>query len=99
LQLISEIGLEEKDILDGKFMKGKGCKKCLNEGYYGRTGIFELLVIDEDIRELILKRASVTDIKKLGLKKGMRTLRMDGIEKVKKGLTTISEVLRVTQDI
>ncbi|MCM8805046.1 MAG: Flp pilus assembly complex ATPase component TadA, partial [Candidatus Omnitrophica bacterium] len=42
LQLISEIGLEEKDILDGKFMKGKGCKKCLNEGYYGRTGIFEL---------------------------------------------------------
>ncbi|MGC8976196.1 MAG: type II secretion system ATPase GspE [Candidatus Ratteibacteria bacterium] len=99
LQLLSEIGLEEKDIREGSFKKGKGCRLCLNEGYYGRTGIFELLVIDEEIRELILKRASVTEIKKVGLKKGMKTLRMDGIEKVKKGLTTISEVLRVTQEI
>jgi len=98
-ELISAIGLEEKDLIDGKFMRGKGCRICLDEGYYGRTGIFELLVIDEEIRELILKRASLSDIKKAGLKKGMRTLRMDGIEKVKKGLTTIQEVLRVTQEI
>jgi len=99
IELISTIGLEEKDIVSGKFMRGKGCRKCLNEGYYGRTGIFELLVIDEEIRELILKRASISDIKKLGLKKGMKTLRMDGIEKVKNGLTTIQEVLRVTQGV
>ncbi len=98
-ELISSIGLEEKDLADGKFMKGQGCRKCLNEGYYGRTGIFELLIIDEEIRELILKRASSSDIKKAGLKKGMKTLRMDGIEKIKKGLTTIQEVLRVTQGI
>lgn len=99
LHLISQLGLQEKDIQEGNFMAGKGCKKCLNEGYYGRTGIFELLIIDEEIRELILKRASVSEIKKTGLKKGMKTLRMDGIEKVKKGLTTFTEVLRVTQDI
>jgi len=96
--LLFEIGLGEKDIAEGKFMKGNGCKKCLNEGYYGRTGIFELLIIDDEIRELILKRASSLDITRAGLKKGMKTLRMDGIEKVKKGLTTISEILRVTQE-
>lgn len=99
LNLISQLGLQEKDIQEGNFMAGKGCKKCLNEGYYGRAGIFELLIIDEEIRELILKRSSVSEIKKSGLKKGMKTLRMDGIEKVKKGLTTFTEVLRVTQDI
>jgi len=99
IELISTIGLEDKDLIEGKFMKGIGCKKCLNEGYYGRTGIFELLVVDEEIKELILKRASLTDIKKTGLRKGMKTLRMDGIEKVKKGITTIQEVLRVTQEI
>ncbi|MCM8818261.1 MAG: type II secretion system ATPase GspE [Candidatus Omnitrophica bacterium] len=98
LELLTAIGLEEKDILDGKFMRGTGCDKCLKDGYYGRTGIFELLVIDEEIRELILKRESSSNIKKMALKKGMKTLRMDGIEKVKKGLTTISEVLRVTQE-
>ncbi|HOK56948.1 MAG TPA: type II secretion system ATPase GspE [bacterium] len=99
VELLSEIGISEDEIVNSKFMKGKGCKQCLNEGYYGRTGIFELLIIDEGIKELILKRASSNDIKKEGLKKGMKTLRMDGIEKVKKGLTTISEVLRVTQDV
>lgn len=97
--LISEISLTEKDLQGGIFKRGVGCRKCLNEGYYGRTGIFELLVIDEEIKEMILKRATSTDIKKAGLRKGMKTLRMDGIEKVKKGLTTISEVLRVTQEI
>ncbi|MCM8767609.1 MAG: type II secretion system ATPase GspE [Candidatus Omnitrophica bacterium] len=96
-ELIPEI--DEKDLINSKFMRGKGCKYCLNEGYYGRTGIFELLVIDEGIKELILKRASSSEIKKEGIKRGMKTLRMDGIDKVKKGLTTISEVLRVTQDV
>ncbi len=96
--LLSELKIEDEAFLENKFMRGQGCEKCLYEGYYGRTGIFELLVIDDEIRELILKRVSSTDIKKIGIKKGMKTLRMDGIEKVKKGLTTISEVLRVTQD-
>ena len=79
-------------------MQGQGCKKCYNEGYYGRTGIFELLVIDDNIRNFILERASSQKIKKYSIEKGMKTLRMDGAEKVKKGLTTISEVLRVTQE-
>ncbi|HDN97768.1 MAG TPA: type II secretion system protein GspE [bacterium] len=87
-------------IEDANFMEGKGCEKCLYTGYYGRTGIFELLVIDENIRKLIMERASSNVIKNYAIeKKGLKTLRMDGIEKAKRGLTTISEVLRVTQEI
>ncbi|HRR96773.1 MAG TPA: type II secretion system protein GspE, partial [Candidatus Ratteibacteria bacterium] len=77
---------------------GKGCKKCYNEGYYGRTAIFELLAIDDTIRNFILDRDSSQKIKNYSIKKGMKTLRMDGAEKVKQGITTISEVLRVTQE-
>ncbi|MCX8031184.1 MAG: type II secretion system ATPase GspE [Thermodesulfovibrionales bacterium] len=77
---------------------GKGCEYCANTGYYGRTGIFELLVVDDDIRRLILKNADSNEIRELARKKGMRTLLEDGIEKIKAGVTTLSEVLRVTQE-
>lgn len=99
LEALKKISLGEKDLKDGKFMEGKGCKKCYNEGYYGRTGIFELLVIDDYIRNLILDRASSPIIKNYAIKQGMKTLRMDGAIKVKNGITTISEVLRVTQEV
>ena len=97
--IIKEI-LPSSDISEEtNFMEGKGCNKCLHTGYYGRTGIFELLVIDEKIREFIMERASSNIIKNYAIEKGLKTLRMDGIEKAKRGLTTISEVLRVTQEI
>jgi len=98
LELLKEISLDEEDLIDGKFMEGKGCQKCYNEGYYGRTGIFELLVIDDTIRDFILERESSQKIKAYAIKNGMKTLRVDGAEKVKQGVTTISEVLRVTQE-
>jgi len=98
LHLLKKISLGEKDLKEGNFMEGEGCKKCYNEGYYGRTGIFELLVVDDNIRNFILERESSQKIKKYSIEKGMKTLRMDGAEKVKKGLTTVSEVLRVTQE-
>ncbi|MCX7913455.1 MAG: type II secretion system ATPase GspE [Thermodesulfovibrionales bacterium] len=77
---------------------GRGCERCAYTGYFGRTGIFELLIIDDDIRKLILKNADSNTIREVAKKKGMKTLLEDGIDKVKKGLTTISEVIRVTQD-
>ncbi len=98
LELLKELSLEENDLKDANFREGKGCKKCYNEGYYGRTAIFELLVIDDAIRNFILERDSSQKIKNYAIKKGMKTLRMDGAEKVKQGITTISEVLRVTQE-
>ncbi len=76
---------------------GEGCEYCSNTGYRGRIAIFEVLPITDEIRELIMQRASVREIKERAISLGMRTLREDGIEKVKNGITTIDEVLRVTQ--
>jgi general secretion pathway protein E len=76
--------------------EGKGCDECSNTGYKGRIGIFELLVINDDIRRLILQKTSANIIKEKARELGMITLREDGWAKVKQGITTISEVLRVT---
>jgi general secretion pathway protein E len=78
--------------------KGKGCEHCSFTGYYGRSGIFELLVVDDDIRKLILKNADSNQIRRAAKENGMRTLLEDGAEKIKAGVTTLSEVLRVTQE-
>jgi len=77
--------------------QGSRCQECRQTGYKGRTAIFEFLVLDDEIRALILKHASSGEIAKLARSKGMRTLREDGMEKVKQGLTTVDEVMRVTQ--
>jgi len=82
----------------GQCYKGDGCEKCLQTGYFGRSGIFELLIIDDEIRELILKRNTSHIIKQLAIKKGMKTLRDDGLQKVLTGETTLEEVYRVTLD-
>jgi len=77
--------------------EGKGCEGCRFTGYRGRTAIYEILVITEPIRELILARASSQQIRQKAVAQGMRTLRQDGLQKVIQGFTTISEVIRVTQ--
>jgi general secretion pathway protein E len=76
---------------------GEGCEQCNSTGYRGRMGIFEVLPINDEIRELVMRKATVKEIKDKAIALGMRTLREDGIEKVRKGATTIDEVLRVTQ--
>jgi len=81
----------------GKFFVGAGCDKCFDTGYRGRTGVYELMPISEEIRDLIYRRESAGVIKKVALNAGLQTLRMDGARKVLAGITTISEVLRVTQ--
>ena len=77
--------------------RGKGCKKCNNTGYMGRTGIYEILLLDDQIKKLILQKASSTMIKEKAVEAGMRTLKQDGWEKILAGLTTPEEVLRVVQ--
>ena len=76
---------------------GKGCEKCKQTGYKGRTAIYEILMLNEPIRELIMKKASSEEIKKKAVSLGMRTLKDDGLEKIKAGITTVDEVMRVTQ--
>ncbi len=76
---------------------GEGCEHCSGTGYSGRVGIFEVLPVGDEIRDLVMRRATVKEIKDKAVALGMRTLREDGIQKVKDGITTIDEVLRVTQ--
>jgi len=77
--------------------EGKGCESCKHTGYKGRTAIYEFLVMNEDIKDMVFKRSSSDQIKKKALQLGMHTLRMDGWEKIKAGVTTLNEVMRVTQ--
>ena len=79
-----------------KYYKGKGCNFCLGSGYLGRIGIYEILIIDRDIRRLITNRASEDEIIKTAREKGMKTLLEDGLLKVTQGITTLDEILRVT---
>jgi general secretion pathway protein E len=77
--------------------RGKGCAQCKDKGYLGRTGIFELLLIDNEIRPMITDKIDSQSIKNHAISRGMKTLRIDGLEKVIQGITTLEEVLRVTQ--
>jgi general secretion pathway protein E len=81
----------------GKFFIGKGCDKCFQTGYRGRTGVYELMLVNEEIQDMIYKRETAGAIKKAAINAGLQTLRMDGARKVLAGATTIAEVLRVTQ--
>ncbi len=85
--------------VDVPLYRGKGCEHCAFTGYYGRKGIFELLIIDDEIRKLILDNADANQLRAAGRQRGMRTLLEDGTEKIKAGVTTLSEVLRVTQEV
>lgn len=96
-EMMKELGVTDREISGIKIYEGKGCEACKFTGYKGRTAIYEFLVITEPIRELILKRVSSDQIKKKAVQLGMMTLRQDGWEKIIMGITTPSEVLRVTQ--
>jgi general secretion pathway protein E len=80
------------------YRTGEGCDVCKRTGYKGRLGIHELLVIDDDVRNLIMKAADSSSIRRAAASRGMTTLREDGAEKLLAGLTTVEEILRVTQD-
>ncbi len=88
---------EAKYVTAPVLYRGRGCDKCNNKGYIGRTGIFELLEVDNSIRQMITGKTDSQSIKNVAVSGGMRTLRMDGFEKAVKGITSIEEVLRVTQ--
>jgi len=94
---LQKIGFPEAEIGTAKFWRGAGCEECRQLGYQGRQGIYELLILNEAIRPLILNRAPSSTIAQRAIEQGMRTLRIDGWNKVKAGKTTIEEVLRVTQ--
>ncbi len=80
-----------------KLYKGKGCPDCNNTGYYGRIGMFEILKISEKISKMIIERKSAMDAEKQAMEEGMINMKQDGYMKVIEGITTIEEVLRVSE--
>ncbi|MBW1972219.1 MAG: type II secretion system protein GspE [Deltaproteobacteria bacterium] len=95
---LTELGLNYRILGEKVFFKSNGCSKCMGTGFKGRTGIFELFVVDDEIQPLIMQKADSNILKKVAIKNGMTTLKQDGAEKVIQGITTVEEVLRVTQE-
>lgn len=94
VDILRNIGIKGKILLH----KGKGCGECRFTGYLGREGLFELLQITEGIKKLIVEKATASEIKAQAIKEGFKTMREEGLLKAVEGITTIEEVLRVTQE-
>jgi type IV pilus assembly protein PilB len=96
---IDAAGFPPEMLKEATFMKGRGCSHCGNSGYRGRLGVFELMTMNSEIRELTFQGASTQEIRKAAIKKGMTTLYDDALLKVTKGITTIEEVFRVAKKV
>ena len=95
--VLRDAGITPEMAANATFAKGKGCANCQRGGYRGRIGIYELMMVTSKIRELIFEAASSTDIRKAAISQGMKTLYIDGIHKVMKGVTSFEEVYRVAK--
>jgi len=97
-QLLIDLGIPPDEVKSFTVYKGKGCAICNGTGYKGRLGLYEVMTMKEEIKELVLARASASEIKKEAIRTGMKTLRQSGLAKIKDGMTTIEEVLRSTME-
>ncbi len=95
-EALRELQLDPKAVSGVTFYHGRGCYDCNNTGYRGRQGVYEVMPVSPTIREMILARASARDIKQRALSEGMLSLRMDGLEKLKRGVTSAEEILKET---
>jgi general secretion pathway protein E len=94
---LQSIGITSEKVQGKKIYRGRGCPECLHTGYKGRMGIFEFMILDDAIKNLILRTTDANAIKRKAVENGMLTVRDDGAQKVIDGITTIEEVVRVTQ--
>ncbi|MFH0878283.1 MAG: GspE/PulE family protein [Lentisphaerota bacterium] len=95
---LAEIGFPLDRLGEGTIFEPAGCEQCMTTGFKGRTGIYEILVVNDQIRSLIMSRASASEIKQVAIKNGMRNLRTDGWNKVLEGTTCIEEVIEATEE-
>ena len=95
-EALIEVGFTIEEARTMKTFKGKGCATCNNTGYKGRIGLYEVMEITDEIRELILIGASALELRKKAIDDGMITLRESGLHKIRSGLTTLEEVVRET---
>lgn len=94
---LKNVGMKVEDLPDGKLPRGRGCDHCYGTGYTGRIAIYEMLPLSDTVKALIVERASASVVKAAAIKEGMKTLRHDGILKIHQGITSLDEILRVTQ--
>jgi type IV pilus assembly protein PilB len=93
---LMELQLTPDDVKDKKFYYGRGCSKCNGTGYRGRTGIFEIMVFNDEIRDLIMNQGSTGVLREAAVKNGMRLLRENGLAAIYDGITTIDEIAKET---
>jgi type IV pilus assembly protein PilB len=95
-EVLSELQTTREDVQDANIVEGTGCVDCNNTGYRGRAGVYEVMTITPQLRDLILQRASAIEIKRCAVEGGMLTLRRDALQKLKRGVTSVEEVLKET---
>ena len=95
-QVLMDLGMSREDAWHTVLYRGKGCDKCSGTGYKGRIALYEVMPMHEDMKEAILEGASVSELKRLARKAGMKTLRESGLQKIREGVTTVEEVARVS---
>ncbi len=96
-RVLRMLGFRQEEIASATFYKGKGCNACNGSGYRGRQGIFELLELNNTIREMAFRRAPLAELRRAAIASGMRTLLEDGRLKIRNGITTPDELVRITQ--
>jgi len=94
--MLDEMGVSPQEVEGITFYKGRGCQECNNTGYRGRVGLYEVMLITPEIREMILHGSSSDALRNKAVEQGMTTLRMDAVEKIKQGVTTVEEMVRET---
>ena len=95
---LKKVGIKREQLKDGMLYRAKGCDRCFDMGYSGRSAIFEMLLVDDDIRNLTLSHVDSGQIKKKAIEHGMTPLRMDGADHIIRGVTSVDEVMRVTEE-
>ncbi len=94
-EALNRVGFQVDNLDEVVFYRGRGCEQCRHTGYYGRIGMFELMMMTEEIADLIVKRAPLSEVRNAALANGMKVLKVDGFQKVLEGMTTVEEVMRV----
>ena len=95
-QALVDAGMDPKDAKSVTPKRGKGCKTCNNMGYKGRVALYEVMILHDPLKDLVLQGASTAELKAEAIRLGMNTLRRGGLNKVAEGMTTLDEILRVT---
>jgi type IV pilus assembly protein PilB len=96
VEALIDVGFPASDAEEIKVYKGTGCATCNNTGYKGRVGLYEVMEVTDELRELVLVGASGLELRRKAIEEGMLTLRHSGLEKIRQGMTTVDEVVRET---